>query len=78
MKLLEAYKYFQAGVVKFGVNETTQRFFKTNPTEEQILLLDKISDQSNIITYLFKLVYLLIGVEIGIMFAICLFFIGWL
>jgi hypothetical protein len=65
MPLLEKYKWFQRGIVKAGTNERLQRFFKTNPTEEQLMILDEIDKINNVSWLLAILGYFIAGLTIG-------------
>lgn len=42
MELLEKYEYYEKGIVKQNVNEGMQEFFKTKPTKDQLLLVQRI------------------------------------
>lgn len=66
MPLLEKYKWFQKGIVKTGTTVKLQQFFKTKPTEEQLLILDDI-DKDNMLLIMFMFFALfLLGVLIGV------------
>jgi hypothetical protein len=65
MPLLEKYKWYQCGIVKAGTNERMQRFFKTNPSEEQLLILDEMDKINNFIILLGVLLYFVLGVLVG-------------
>ena len=65
MSLLEKYKWFQTGIVKAGVTVNLQKFFKTNPTEEQLMLLDDITKTNDTIMWLIVVLYLFLGALLG-------------
>ena len=65
MSLLDKYVRYKQGFVETGVNILTQKFFKTNPTEEQLVLLQKMSDQSGTVYALLALMLGALGVLIG-------------
>ena len=65
MSLLEKYKWYQTGIVKAGVTVNLQKFFKTNPTEEQLMLLDEASKMNDTIMWLIVILYLGLGVLLG-------------
>jgi hypothetical protein len=73
MSFLEKYKWYQKGVVRQNTPEKMQQFFKTKPTEEQLMLLDDL-DKSNIFLVLVLMSALfglgiLLGYAIGIVEA---------
>ena len=47
MSIIERYKWFKAGIVKRGTDELMQYFFKTNPTDEQLMYLDEMNNKNN-------------------------------
>ena len=65
MGIYEKYKWFQQGTVKAGTSERWQKFFKTNPTEEQIQTLDEIYKNENIWWLIAVLLYFIAGILIG-------------
>ena len=65
MSLLEKYKWFQTGIVKAGVNVKLQKFFKTNPTEEQLMLLDEMDKVNEAIWWGIIILYFVLGIAIG-------------
>jgi len=69
MSYLEKYKWFQNGIVKAGVSITTQKFFKTNPTEEQLMLLDEINKANGIYWGLVIFLCTILGLLIGYVLA---------
>ena len=68
MSILKKYKKYQEGVVIYGTTPKMQEFFKTKPTEKQIMLLDDIDNQALILYGAVLILYLLIGVLWGILF----------
>jgi hypothetical protein len=42
MSIIEKYKWYQMGIVKKYVSEKMQMFFKTIPTEEQLIRIDEM------------------------------------
>ena len=66
MPLLEKYKWFQKGIVKTGTTVKLQQFFKTKPTEEQLLLLDDIDKDNMMIVMFMWLVLSILGVALGL------------
>jgi hypothetical protein len=47
MSLTEKYIWYQRGIVKRNVPEKLQEFFKTKPTNEQLIILDEITQDNN-------------------------------
>lgn len=80
---LERYSYFKKGQVLSNVSLKLQQFFKTNPTEEQLCLLDQIHDEQQrkdtVILALVLVVYMLLGGVIGYILGLyhCLFSFVW-
>jgi hypothetical protein len=67
MSLLEKYKWFQKGIIKYGTNERLQRFFKTNPTEEQLMMLDEMDKTNTVIWMIGLLIYFAVGAIGGVL-----------
>jgi len=65
MSLLYKYAMFKAGLVDINVNITMQKFFKTNPTEEQLILMQRLSDQAGALYMLLAALFCVFGVVIG-------------
>ena len=66
MSFLKKYKKYQEGVVISGTTPKMQEFFKTKPTEKQIMLLDDLNEQTTAWVILGLVVYMLLGFLIGI------------
>jgi hypothetical protein len=71
MSLTEKYLWYTKGIVKTNVDETLQEFFKTNPTQEQLLLLDKRNQTADMGLLVYTVLVLILGILLGIFF-ICL------
>jgi len=65
MSLLEKYVWFQKGIVKSGADVRLQKFFKTNPTEEQIMMLDDMDKINNTVWLTGLLLYFIMGILAG-------------
>jgi hypothetical protein len=63
--ILEKYRWFQKGIVKANTTENWQNFFKTNPSEEQIMILDEIDKKNNLLWLLCVLLYFIGGLLLG-------------
>lgn len=74
MSLLSNYKWFKLGIVTRKTNVNMQRFFKTNPTEEQLLLLDELNRETENMLYVGLFIYLILGCAIG--FLAGLYYVG--
>jgi hypothetical protein len=60
MDLLTKYKWFKKGIVTRNTSVKLQHFFKTEPTEEQLMMLDDIDKDNTmviILMFLFMFVY---------------------
>lgn len=66
MSIIEKYKWYKAGIVKRNVDERMQLFFKTNPTDEQLILLDEMNNESNIAFGVGVFFAILLGIIIGL------------
>jgi fatty-acid desaturase len=65
MGIYEKYKWFLQGTVKAGTSEKWQKFFKTNPSEDQIQLLDEIYKNDNMLWLIAVLLYFIGGLMVG-------------
>ena len=65
MSLLEKYRWFQNGIVSAGTEPRLQKFFKTNPTEEQILFLSEREKIRDAAWLLCILGYFIAGLALG-------------
>lgn len=69
MSIIERYKWYKLGIVKKNVNEKMQMFFKTQPTEEQLLILDEMGTTSNNAINLALLLVFIFGAILGGLFV---------
>ena len=65
MSLFEKYKWFQDGIIKAGTEPRLQKFFKTNPTEEQIILLSERETMRDAIWLVCIIAYFIGGLMLG-------------
>ena len=65
MSLLKKYSYFKAGITMQNTNYLMQKFFKTNPTEKQILILDDMIEREKNLWLCVVLLYLFLGIVLG-------------
>lgn len=65
MSWLSKYKYFKQGIIKMNTSEETQRFFKTNPTEDQLMILDEIEKKEMWAIVLIIFLILIAGMIFG-------------
>jgi hypothetical protein len=76
MSLLSRYKWFKLGIVTRKTNVNMQRFFKTNPTEEQLLLLDEMSKENDNVFIIALFIYFVLGFVAG--FMVGLYYVGYI
>jgi hypothetical protein len=66
MNLVEAYLiYKEKGLVPRGTSTMMQKFFKTNPTTEQLIYLQDMNRTSSTVYTLIAIIYLLLGTALG-------------
>ena len=65
MNIIERYEIFKKGLVPRGTSVVLQKFFKTNPTVDQLLYLSEIERNNNGLYIATLLLYMAIGIMIG-------------
>ena len=73
MDLLEKYELFKKGLVPRNTNMTMQKFFKTEPTTDQLLYLQEMTRQNNAVATLGSILMLIYGIILGIALSILFF-----
>jgi hypothetical protein len=70
MDLLEKYEIYKKGLVPRGTTIQLQKFFKTKPTIDQLLLMQQMNREDKILYIGGLFIYLLLGVMLGMLLQI--------
>lgn len=65
MNIIEKYEYFKKGLVTRGTSINMQKFFKTQPTPEQLLIISQMNRDDNVYWTTLFFIWLFFGVSIG-------------
>lgn len=72
MNIIERYEIYKKGLVPRGTSTTLQKFFKTNPTVDQMLYLAQKEREDESMMWAGVLIYLLMGILMGFLLGIAL------
>lgn len=70
MNIIERYEIYKKGLVPRGTSTTLQKFFKTNPTIDQLLYLAQKEREEGSLLGATILIYLLMGILLGFVIGI--------
>lgn len=70
MDIIEKYEIYKKGLVTRGTSTTLQKFFKTNPTTDQLLYMAQMNREDVGIIVLGYITYLVFGIAIGLCFSL--------
>ena len=65
MGLLEKYYEYKKGELLHINDKNLLRFFKTKPSDDQLLFINKAMKRQEALTYIGILIYLVLGVLVG-------------
>ena len=70
MDIIERYEIYKKGLVPRGTSTTLQKFFKTNPTTDQLLYLAQKEREEGSLLGATIIIYLLMGILLGFVIGI--------
>jgi hypothetical protein len=70
MDIIEKYEIYKKGLVPRGTSTTLQKFFKTNPTVDQLLYMAQMNREEAGFIVLGYIIYLVFGIAIGLFFSL--------
>lgn len=69
MSLVEKYRLWKRNDAVKNISQDIVDFFRTNPSEDQLVILDRVSKKDNLLFGIIALCYFALGIVLGFLIA---------